>query len=236
LRIGLTTTPFFFGAESHAECNRAAEEAATALEGLGHTIEIVEPPQYNLAEAEWDYGAPAGPAFTVLARYMDNIAKIIGREVTPEDLGPQLWPQIELGRQATGRQTIEFSEVLQRIVTKWDRWWINSGIDLMLTPTVGAQTAPMANYEPPPRGNFVVDPENPMAATAGIIPFIAFTQMFNWTGQPAITVPTFVGENNLPIGVQLAGARLREDLLIQVAYELEAALPWADRKPAVCAQ
>lgn len=235
LRIGFTTTPFFFGAESHEECNRAAEEAARVLEGLGHTIEVVEPPQYNLGEVEWDYVMPTAPAFTVLARYMDNIAKIIGREVTPEDLGPQLWPLIEMGRLGTGRGTIEFGEVLLKIITKWDRWWVNSGIDVMLTPTVGAQTAPMRDYEPAPRGQFVVDTENPAAATAGIIPFIAFTQMFNWSGQPAITLPTFVGENNLPIGVQVAGARLREDHLIQVGYELEAALPWADRRPAVCA-
>lgn len=235
LRIGFTTTPFFFGAESHDECNRAAEEAARVLEGHGHTIEVVTPPQYNLGEVTWDYGMPTAPAFNVLARYMDNIAKIIGREVTAEDLGPQLWPLIEMGRLGTGRGTIEFGEILQRIVTKWDRWWVESGIDVMLTPTVGAQTAHMRDYEPAPRGQFAVDESNPTGGTASIIPFIAFTQMFNWSGQPAITLPTFVGENDLPIGVQLAGDRLREDQLIGIGYELEEALPWADRRPVVCA-
>ena len=37
----------------------------------------------------------------------------------------------------------------------------------------------------------------------------------------------------MPIGVQLVAAHGREDLLLQIAAELEEALPWAARRPRV---
>jgi amidase len=55
------------------------------------------------------------------------------------------------------------------------------------------------------------------------------------TGQPAVSLPLGVSSDGLPIGVQLAAQALREDVLLRVAAQLEEAMPWADRRPAVCA-
>jgi amidase len=64
--------------------------------------------------------------------------------------------------------------------------------------------------------------------------FIAFTPPFNASGQPAINLPLHWNEGDLPIGVQLVAAYGREDLLLAVASQLEAAHPWAERRPSVC--
>jgi len=51
------------------------------------------------------------------------------------------------------------------------------------------------------------------------------------TGQPAISLPLYQGEDGLPLGVQLAGRPLGEGPLLALAAQLEAALPWAGRVP-----
>ena len=50
------------------------------------------------------------------------------------------------------------------------------------------------------------------------------------TGQPAISLPLDEHEG-LPVGVQLFGRPAQEGALLAVAAQLEAALPWADRRP-----
>ena len=56
------------------------------------------------------------------------------------------------------------------------------------------------------------------------------TQLFNQTGQPAISLPLHWTPDGLPIGVQLAAAMGGEALLLRVAAQLEGLLPWADRR------
>ena len=66
--------------------------------------------------------------------------------------------------------------------------------------------------------------------------FVPFTPAFNASGQPAISLPlhwTPLRTVMLPIGVQLVAAYGREDVLIRVASQLEAATPWADRRPPI---
>ena len=61
----------------------------------------------------------------------------------------------------------------------------------------------------------------------------SFTMQFNVTGQPAISLPLHWGADGLPLGVQLVAAYGREDVLLRVAAQLEAASPWTSRRPPV---
>ena len=60
-----------------------------------------------------------------------------------------------------------------------------------------------------------------------------FTSTWNMTGQPAIAVPAGFGGDGLPLSVQLVGRPRAEAQLLSLAGQVEAAAPWADRRPPV---
>ncbi len=90
------------------------------------------------------------------------------------------------------------------------------GHDLVLTPTLP--------IPPPPLGLLDTSNIEAMYTYAGAIS--ALTSVWNITGQPAISLPTGRTPAGLPVGVQLVAALNREDVLLRVAAQVEAAQPW----------
>jgi amidase len=64
---------------------------------------------------------------------------------------------------------------------------------------------------------------------------VAYTAIHNVAGTPAMSVPLGASVSGLPIGVQFAARRGDEATLLALAYELEAAAPWAERWPGIAA-
>jgi amidase len=63
--------------------------------------------------------------------------------------------------------------------------------------------------------------------------YAPYTEIFNVTGQPAISLPLATSSGGLPIGVQLAAPIGRDNLLLGLAAWLERELPWAERLAAL---
>jgi amidase len=72
---------------------------------------------------------------------------------------------------------------------------------------------------------------DPMATFTRSGLFTPFTPVFNASGQPGISLPLFEGEDGLPLAVQLVGRPAGEGALLALAAQLEAAVPWALRRP-----
>jgi amidase len=102
------------------------------------------------------------------------------------------------------------------------QWWAD-GWDLLVTPTVAEPPPLLREFEP--------DLADPLAQSDRAGRFVPFTPAFNMSGQPAISLPLHWSADGLPVGVQLVAAYGREDVLIRVAAQLEAAQPWAERHP-----
>ncbi len=96
-------------------------------------------------------------------------------------------------------------------------------VDILLTPTV-----PMS---PPAIAELKAHPENLRPAE---LLMLRNTRPFNVWGIPAISIPCGFTSDNLPIGLQLAAAPWREDLLLQVAQAYEQATDWHLKTPKLC--
>ncbi|WP_062352808.1 amidase family protein [Pseudoxanthomonas mexicana] len=91
--------------------------------------------------------------------------------------------------------------------------------------------SPVTNTPAPPLGTFA--PTLPVDALAqSMFAWIDYTPLQNMAGTPAISLPLSHSGTGLPIGSMFAADRGQEDTLLTLAYELEAAAPWADRWPA----
>lgn len=103
------------------------------------------------------------------------------------------------------------------------------GLDLLMTP-VTAQL-------PLPHGTLDYDDPRWTARTwiERILEYGPFTAAFNVSGHPAISLPLGQSRSGMPIGVQVVARVGREDLLVQVAAQLEQAMPWAGRQPPIFA-
>ena len=69
------------------------------------------------------------------------------------------------------------------------------------------------------------------AYTQAVLGTIAFTSLFNASGNPAMSVPLAWSRKGLPIGVQFAAAFGDEATLFRLGAQFEAAEPWAHRRP-----
>ena len=220
LRIGLLDH-HPFGGPVHEECAIAARRTATLLESLGHHVE----PGFPTAIANPEFSRRFSAMWsTNMGVSFQRIATQLGRELLPGDVEPVNWAQGEFARSVNG---VEYAMALAANVDfrrGVQQWWAD-GWDLLVTPTLG---------EPPvPIGTFANNPDSPMAPMVRAAQYVPFTPAFNASGQPAISLPMHWTPEGLPVGVQLVAAYGREDLLLRVAAQLEAAQPWADRRPAI---
>ena len=215
LRIGLTVSPPLAGAEVDPVCERAAREAAGLLAELGHEVEEISPPwpEHDLLP---EFTRAFGPMVSLVTAIGGRLR---GREPTPEDVEPLTWMMWERAR-AQDTVTFLLSEgalkgLARNIVAFLEPY------DAVLTPALARRPVRLGEIHgrgPDPWGNY---------RRSGY--FTPFTAICNVTGQPAIALPLYHGEDGLPLAVQLIGRPLGEGTLLALATQLERALPWAQR-------
>jgi amidase len=225
LRIGLRSDTAPGGiVPVDAACRATAERAGALLEECGHDIEPASP-------SALDDVSLLGDVLTIIATGVAcdvaRLARIAGREIGADDVEPMTWALYEQGRTIAAADyalALESLHAWSRTVARWWHGDVDSeGFDLLLTPTMASPAARIGEV----RGDDV----NALAAAT---PYAAFTLPFNATGQPAISVP-LGWDHAVPIGVQLVAPTGREDLLVQIASQLEAAAPWSVQRPRISA-
>jgi amidase len=213
LRIGLMAQAPL-GIPTDPACIAGARAVAGALESLGHRVEEVEVPTIS---------AEMIPSFIVLTQA--GLADYEGVDWSATE--PHIVHQRGLAGDTSAYDYVLAARTLELLsreeVGRWGR-----DFDVLLTPT-SAILPPVAG------ATMEAQHATPDAPIGDVVASVSFTAFGNVTGLPAISLPLHWTDDDLPVGVQLTGGPWDEATLIGLSAQLEQALPWAERRPALAA-
>ncbi len=208
LRVGRFVAPVIADAPVHPEVVTAYEDAGRLLESLGHDVEDVAVPVPPEAVGTFETCWAVLTALAPVPVEREHLLRPLTRWLRGRGLsvsGPQFG--LALG---------ELRRIGARALT------VLAPYDLVLTPTVA---------QPPLRIGEIRDDEDPERDFESQKAFTPWTSAWNLTGMPAVSLPLHTTADGLPVGVMLAARPAEEALLLSLAAQVEAAVPWAGAKP-----
>jgi amidase len=219
LRVGVTLVAPG-GMRPHPEIGTAVEAAAALLAGAGHQVSAFDFP------AAANIGEPAMVIWlTAIAEEIDFFRSRVGRPPEAHELEALTWAAVALGTRCTALDYARARRALS--VATREMAGLLDGFDVLLLPTTAELPVRIGQID---GRTAAFDLGRWNADSYGYAPY---TEIFNATGQPAMSLPLGMSTTGLPIGVQLA-ARLGEDAkLLSLAAWLEREAPWAQRLAAL---
>lgn len=239
LRVAFTAGSLF-GQGTHPEAKEAVESAARLLAQLGHDVEEARP-EFDREQMVRAYLTQIAAG---VAAEIEEMGQWVGRKPAASYFEPSTWFLYQIGRKLSAAELQQARDAAQatgrRLAAFFARY------DLFVTPTLAyppvrlgelslkpAETAALAVLRAVPLG----------AALRAILAKLADTslertpntQLFNQTGQPAVSLPLHQTADGLPVGVQFVARYAEDALLVRVASQIEEASPWMDRKPGIVA-
>ncbi len=226
----------------HPECIRAVEQTVGLLEELGHEVEEARPEVNGQALAKGLIVLYAAE----IAALMDDLQLILGRKAKRSDVEITTWTLAVLGRTYAAGHFVKAKrewELAARITSRFHETY-----DLYLTPTMAYPPVKIGELAPKAIDLALLKVVNSLRLgrlliASGVTDRLAvenlaktpFTQLANFTGQPAMSVPLYWTSDGLPCGVQFTGRYGDEATLLRLAAQLEKAQPWFNRRPAIFA-
>lgn len=221
LRIALTLEAFN-GKRPHPEVEKAILSSARLCEKLGHRVEEAKLEINGGQFIDAFLGFWATGTLGLEAQVEQMLGKRTQRE---EVLEPWTIGLMELaksrGREASVQRALKvFTETTASVGRFFQTY------DVMLSPVMRVPPYKIGWHAPTVDFNTLV---------ARLTDEVGYTPLHNAAGTPAMSVPLYWTSEGLPIGSQFAAWRGGEATLLGLAYELEAAQPWAGKRPPVFA-
>ncbi len=202
------------------EIAKVTEQAANALAKLGHEVVEGAPPLDMAAQ----HATCLDIWFVGFDKRLDQLGAKMGRKVSPDTVERATYNFYNYAKTVQPSKYFDAIAAMNRVRRETGAFFAQH--DVWLTPTC-AQTAPKL-------GVYGMDVDLPPAE---FIHFELSSQQFlvftNVTGQPSMSLPLGMHSNGLPIGVQIAARHAEDHLLISLGAELEQAMPWKGRVPAI---
>ena len=135
------------------------------------------------------------------------------------DIGEVAQGFIDFGAQFTQQQFDEAQAYRENIRLAYDDLFKRNDAAILITPTLGCEAFPHGSIHPHEIDNTPI--EMPWLDWAG------FLYDANLAGLPACSIPMGLGDNGLPLGLQILGAAGNDDQVLRVAAAIEALIGWS---------
>lgn len=225
-RIGIIKETFGEGLDPTVE--QAVMAAVDQFKDLGAEIQEISCPQFRYGVPTYYIIAPS-EASANLARYdgvkygfrtekPDNLMAMYTR-TRAEGFGPEVKRRIMIGTYAlsAGYYDAYYLKAQKvRTLIKQDFEQAFGKVDVLVCPTSPTTAFKAGDKTNDPLSMYLLD---------------LMTIPVNLAGLPGLSLPCGFDQQGLPIGLQIIGNVLREDLVLQAAYSYEQATEWHKQSP-----
>ena len=193
------------------ETREIVASAARAFEDIGVKVEEISP---DLGDPSW------------ILRTLYGGAQAGAHATRPPEQKAQMDPELvayaEASANLTATEYLKAVAARQAMVDVLRRFF--ERYDLLLTPTLCLPAFPLGIV-------------GPRAVAGHEVTHLGWTLCypFNYSGQPAVSVPAGWTASGLPVGIQIVGRRLEDALVLRAAAAFEWVRPWAARRPSEAA-
>ena len=206
LRVAFS--PDLGGLRVEPEVATLVREAVRAFEDLGCVVEEVKPgfaDTHEMIRVMWS------------AHMAGNYGPYVAQWGPRMD--PGLVACIEDGLRVS---VVDYIQMRDRKMAFWDSVRpLFEDYTLLLTPSVSVTALEVGRLNPAHFPQHAWD----------WFPWASFSYPFNFTGQPAATMPAGFTSGGLPIGLQIVGRRFDDLTVLQASAAFETARPWAAHRP-----
>jgi len=236
LKIAFTTNSPL-GSTVDDECKEAVNKTVKLLESMGHHVIEQEAPIDGKSLAS-NYMMLY---FAEVAATLTALEEVIGRKVRFQDVEPTTWILSLLGKAVSAEEFLTSLKFWDQAAIQMENF--HDDYDLYITPTTAYPPSSIGELDQTQFEKMLIRTIGGLGLggvlkKTGFVDKIAykslertpFTQLANLTGQPAMTLPMHLTKNGLPCGVHVMARRGGEDLLLQLAGELENSGSWINVK------
>lgn len=207
LRIAVWTETGLDGLSPHPQAVLAVERTASLLEELGHDVcQLAIPARYNESVCQtlhsWFAASVSMSVSSLIPSHRRHLLLPYTRHLDAK------------GEALSGRDVLTAQGVLARYAGAFLSAF--ESFDVALTPTTSGPPAPV--------GHFLA--EGVEAVGDSMLAWSCYTPWANFTGQPAVALPSHIDGDGLPFGVQLIGRPRHDTELLSLAAQLERAALW----------
>ncbi|MGZ5421305.1 MAG: amidase [Aeromicrobium sp.] len=208
LRIARWSATHLEGIDPQPDAMEAWERASRLLESLGHEIIDITNP----------FAAELEPQFNVI--WSTGIATVPIPPEAEHQLRANTRYWRERGHRTSGEELMAAMQFVE--ATSRQAMIDLDSYDAFLTPTLAMPPQPVEWFNA--SGDPVEDHWRELQ-------FTPYTALYNMSGQPAASLPLHWNDDGLPIGVMLAARSGDDGPLFSLCAQVEAAAPWAERRP-----